>query len=88
MLGPKKAHRIPDYRRVHDEYQKTLIEFLNTDLDLGSMFASQLNPEGAAKAATAVRRFKDRVEDDAQRGRIEQRLSDLEKLIRASSGGN
>jgi uncharacterized protein Yka (UPF0111/DUF47 family) len=69
-----------DDRRTHAEHQMLLIGFLNTDLDLGFTFASRHNRKSAAEVASAVRRFKDRVESHEARQKIEQRLSDLEKL--------
>ena len=70
-----------DYRRTYAEHQRLLIGFLNTDLDLELIFASRHNREASAKVVSAVSHFKDRVENDAARQEIEQRLLDLEKLI-------
>lgn len=84
-----------EYEALRTRTQQTLIDFLNIDLDLGSTFAlSALNAHrageidrynatkrSAIRAADAVRRLIEGVEDDEARTEIGKNLAELDRLI-------
>jgi len=84
-----------DFEEQRIKRQQTLVDFLHTDLDLGTTFvrralvAKELghmdhyarSQRNATRAAEAVRRFMKQVADDRARREIGKQLADLDRLI-------
>jgi hypothetical protein len=84
----------PDSQEQKDRFQRTLTDFLNTQLDVGLMFCRDarlekltqdgeyaLCKENAQVALDTVRRFEDRVENAEASAAIRTRAEELKKLL-------
>lgn len=84
----------PDSQEHNDRFQRTLIDFLNTQLDVGFMFCRDarleklsqdgeyaLCKENAQVALDTVLRFDDRIENAETSAALRTRVQDLKKLI-------
>jgi hypothetical protein len=86
-----------EYESIRAKTQQTLVDFLNTELVLGSTFARsallafdaghtehyELAKQRAIRALESVRRFKVRVVDGKTRSGIADKLDALERQISA-----
>jgi hypothetical protein len=84
-----------DFQEHQDRFQRTLIDYLNTQLDVGFMFCRDarmekhltddgdyaLCKENAQIALESIRKFQDRVEDAEKSVAIRARADELKKLI-------
>ena len=84
----------PDSQEQTDRFQRTLIDFLNTQLDVGFMFCRDarlekltengdyaLCKENAQVALDTVLRFDDRVENAETSAAIRTRVDELKRLL-------
>jgi hypothetical protein len=85
----------PDSQEHNDRFQRTLIDFLNTQLDVGFMFCRDarlekhlteegdyaLCKENAQVALDTVLRFDDRVENAETSAAIRTRVGELKRLL-------
>jgi hypothetical protein len=97
--GYQGAHNLMpfEYESMRAKSQETLLEFLNSELRLGSTLiqSAQLSQDegdvehheqakrSAKRAVETVERFKSQVVDGKARDEIEKRLADLQKLMSA-----